>query len=107
MVEVDLIVLVTEPSLSGFHDLQRVYQLMQLRGIKGMVIINKWDLNPNISQEIENWALNNGLPLAGKIPFSNIIVQSIAQAEIPATNPVIRKMLFPLWENIIEQLTVV
>ncbi|MDD4561565.1 MAG: hypothetical protein WC109_01810 [Syntrophomonadaceae bacterium] len=36
------------------------------------------------------WALNNDLPLAGKIPFSNIIVQSIAQAEIPATNPEVR-----------------
>ena len=107
MVEVDLIVLVTEPSRSGFHDLQRVYQLMQLRGIKGILIINKWDLNPDISQEIENWAQKNDLPLAGKIPFSKVIVQSIAQAEIPATNPEVRKMLFPLWENIINQLTVV
>ena len=103
MVEVDLIVLVTEPSDSGFHDLQRVYQLMQLRGIKGILIINKWDLNRDISQKIENWAQKNNLLLAGKIPFSNIIVQSIARAEIPATNPEVRKMLFPLWKNILEQ----
>jgi len=107
MVEVDLIVLVTEPSDSGFHDLQRVYQLMQLRGIKGILIINKWDLNPDISQEIENWAQKNNLPLAGKIPFSEVIVQSIARGKIPATNPEVRKMLFPLWKNIINQLTVV
>jgi MinD superfamily P-loop ATPase len=100
MVQVDLIVLVTEPSRSGFHDLQRIYQLMQQRGIKGMLIINKWDLNPKISQEIENWALNNNLPLAGKVPFSKTITQSIAKAEIPAVNPEIRKMLFPVWENI-------
>lgn len=100
MVQVDLIILVTEPSRSGFHDLQRIYQLMQQRGIKGMLIINKWDLNPKISQDIENWALNNNLPLAGKVPFSKTIAQSIAKAEIPAVNPEIRKMLFPVWENI-------
>jgi MinD superfamily P-loop ATPase len=107
MVEVDLIVLVTEPSLSGFHDLQRIYQLMKLRSIKGTLIINKWDLNPEISHEIEKWALQNNLPLAGKVPFSNIIVQSIAKAQIPAENPDIRKMLFPLWKNIIKQLSIV
>ena len=107
MVEVDLIVLVTEPSDSGFHDLQRVYQLMQLRGIKGILIINKWDLNRDMSQKIEKWAQKNDLPLAGKIPFSEVIVQSIARGKIPATNPEVRKMLFPLWKNIINQLTVV
>jgi MinD superfamily P-loop ATPase len=106
MVGVDLIVLVAEPSLSGFHDLQRVHQLMQLRGIKGVLIINKWDLNPPISRELENWALKNSLPLAGKIPFSDIIAEYIAKAQIPATNPEVHKMLFPLWENIIGQLNV-
>ena len=107
MVGVDLIVLVAEPSLSGFHDLRRVHQLMQLWGIKGVLIINKWDLNPPISRELENWALKNSLPLAGKIPFSDIIAESIAKAQIPAANPEVSKMLFPLWENIIGQLNAV
>lgn len=107
MVGVDLIVLVAEPSRSGFHDLQRVSELMKLRGIKGTLIINKWDLNPPISQEIEEWALHNELPLAGRIPFSNTIVQSIANAQVPVTNPEIRKILFPLWENITDQLSIV
>ncbi len=106
MVGVDLIVLVTEPSRSGFHDLRRVYQLMRQRGIKGLLIINKWDLNPPACQEIEAWASQNDLPLAGKIPFSTLIADSVAKAEIPAANPEIREMLFPLWGNIIKQLTV-
>ncbi len=106
MVGVDLIVLVTEPSRSGLHDLQRVYQLMQQRCIKGILIINKWDLNPEISQEIENWAWKNALPMAGKIPFSTLIAQSIAKAQIPAVNQEVREMLFPLWKKIIEQLSI-
>ncbi|NLW91028.1 MAG: 4Fe-4S binding protein [Syntrophomonadaceae bacterium] len=107
MVEVDLVVLVTEPSRSGFHDLERVYQLMQLRGIKGIVIINKYDLNPVIGREIEDWAAENGIALAGKIPFSTLIAESIAEAQIPAVHPEIREMLFPVWENIKEQLRLV
>jgi MinD superfamily P-loop ATPase len=79
---------------------------MRQRGIKGLLIINKWDLNPPACQEIEAWASQNDLPLAGKIPFSTLIADSVAKAEIPAANPEIREMLFPLWGNIIKQLTV-
>jgi len=107
MVGVDLIVLVTEPSYSGFHDLQRVYQLIQLRGIRASLIINKWNLNPDVSQEIEDWSIESGIPLVGKMPFSTIIADSITETRVPATNPEIREMLFPLWENIIEQLYIV
>jgi len=107
MVGVDLVVLVAEPSRSGFNDLQRVSQLMHLRGIKGVLIINKWDLNPGICEEIEEWAQKNKITLMGKIPFSIQIAQSITDAQIPGSNSEIKEMLFPLWENIVEQLTVV
>jgi MinD superfamily P-loop ATPase len=104
MVGVDLVVLVAEPSLSGFHDLQRVSQLMGLRSIKGALIINKWDLNPSICNEIEDWAQKNEIAVLGRVPFSTKIADSIADAQIPGANSEIREMLFPLWENIIEQL---
>ncbi len=104
MVEVDMIVLVAEPSLAGFHDLKRVHQLLHSRGIKAVLIINKWDLNPAAAAEIENWARDNSLPLIGKIPFSETIVECIANAEVPASNKEIGEMLYPLWENIMEEL---
>ncbi|MDD2619888.1 MAG: ATP-binding protein [Syntrophomonadaceae bacterium] len=104
MVGVDLVVLVTEPSGSGFHDLQRVSQLMRLRGMKGVIIINKWDLNPKICEEIEDWALKNNIAVAGRVAFSTEIAESITKAKIPGANGQIKEMLFPLWENIIKQL---
>lgn len=107
MVEVNMIVLVTEPGRAGFHDLQRVYELIKLRGIKAVLIINKWDLNTEMSQKIEAWATDQNIYLIGKIPFSMIIADSIAEAHVPATNPEIRKMFFPIWENIIKQLSMV
>jgi len=42
----DFVVLVTEPSVSGIHDLQRVYELIQKFRIKAGCIINKADINP-------------------------------------------------------------
>ncbi|MGI6452165.1 MAG: ATP-binding protein [Syntrophomonadaceae bacterium] len=104
MVGVDLVVLVAEPSYSGFSDLQRVYQLMQLQGIKGTVIINKWDLNPDISREIEKWASEYGLPLVGRIPFSLLFFHAIARTQIPVRNKDIREVLVPIWERIKEHL---
>jgi MinD superfamily P-loop ATPase len=104
MVGVDLVVLVTEPSRSGFHDLQRVSELIRERSIKSGLIINKWDLNPGICKEMEHWAQKNGLPLLGKLPFSIRIAQSIANVRIPAENDELREMIFPLWEKVIEQL---
>ncbi|MDD3268537.1 MAG: ATP-binding protein [Syntrophomonadaceae bacterium] len=106
MVGVDLVVLVTEPSRSGFHDLQRVSQLMRLRGIKGVLIINKWDLNPEICEEIEDWARGNEMPVLGRVPFSTQIADSISQAQIPGADEQIKEMLFPLWENILKQLSI-
>lgn len=104
MVGVDLAVLVTEPSRSGFHDLQRVSELIRERSIKSGLIINKWDLNPEICNEIEDWAQKNELPLLGKLTFSTRIAQSIANARIPAENNELREMIFPLWKKVIEQL---
>lgn len=104
MVGVDLIILVAEPSIAGFHDLQRIHELIQLRNIKAMLIINKWDLNPVVAKEIENWAQENSLPLAGKMPFSTTLADSIARSQIPGTNPEVYELLLPLWENIREQL---
>jgi len=107
MVEADLVVLVTEPSHSGFQDLRRVYGLMRQRDIKGALIINKYDLNPETSREIEDWAEKNAVPLMGRIPFSTLIAKSISEAQIPVTNPKIREMLFPLWENIVKQVNAI
>lgn len=104
MVETDMIVMVAEPSVAGWHDLQRVYELIKLRGIKAVLIINKWDLNPEVSQQIENWAMEQGVYLAGKMPFSKTVADCIAEAKIPATDPQIRNLIFPIWENVLQQL---
>jgi len=51
----DFVVLVTESSVSGLHDLKRVYQLVKKFKIKAGCIINKSDINQKVSVEIENF----------------------------------------------------
>jgi MinD superfamily P-loop ATPase len=75
---VDLAVVVTEPTLSGLHDLERTLQLTRHFGIRACCVINKYDLNPEMSKEIEKHLGLESIPLAGKIPFGREVTEAIA-----------------------------
>jgi MinD superfamily P-loop ATPase len=66
----DAVLLVTEPTPSGFHDLDRVVDLLQRFQLPGMVCINKADLNLDLTAQIEDYAVKRGLQNVGRIPYS-------------------------------------
>jgi MinD superfamily P-loop ATPase len=72
-----LALLVTEPTLSGMHDLDRVLDVCRHFGIRAMVCINKCDLNEENTKQIESQCLSRGVEIAGKVPFDNIVTESI------------------------------
>ncbi|PID26946.1 MAG: (4Fe-4S)-binding protein [Candidatus Cloacimonadota bacterium] len=78
------VVIVVEPSLSGLHDLKRVYQLTQKFKLKTIVVINKFDISPKMSREIENYCEKLNITIGLKIPFSRDIVNSIVMKKIPS-----------------------
>lgn len=67
-------IIVTEPTNSGFHDLKRILQLTSNFKVLSSVVINKYDLNSHISNQIENWCNGEGIQVIGKIPFDEQIV---------------------------------
>ncbi len=69
----DLVLVVTEPTLSGLHDLERVTELTRHFGVKSLVCVNKWDLNPDVTAEIEEQAMERGVETAGRIRYDNAI----------------------------------
>jgi len=71
--------LVTEPTLSGMHDLDRVIGVCRHFGVPAMVCINKYDLNEENTQQIESRCLNQGVAIAGRIPFDNAVTESIVR----------------------------
>jgi len=72
----DLVLVVTEPTQSGKHDLERVSDLTSHFGIPTLVCINKWDLNPEITSEIEALARKRSAKIAGKVRYDNAITEA-------------------------------
>ena len=68
-------ILITEPTPSGFSDLKRVLKVVNHFRIPWKLVINKWDINPQLSNKIEKWAKNKFL---GKISYDKKIFQAIA-----------------------------
>jgi len=79
---VDLVLVVTEPTLSGRHDLLRVRELTAHFGIPTMVCINKWDINPERTTAIEAEAAAHGILSAGRIRYD----RCVTEAQIRKTN---------------------
>ncbi len=75
----DLVLVVTEPTQSGKHDLERVTALTSHFGISTLVCINKWDLNPEVTSEIEALARNRSARIAGKVRYDNAITKAQIQ----------------------------
>lgn len=73
---VDYAVLVTEPTPSGFSDLQRVLEIVDHFKVPYSVVINKWDVNKEMSGKIEEWA---GGRMLGKLPFDKRIFLSVSE----------------------------
>jgi MinD superfamily P-loop ATPase len=74
----DLVLVVTEPTLSGKHDMERVARLTAGFGIKTLVCINKADINAEMTEQITTEAAANGLKVIGKIPYD----ESFTRAQI-------------------------
>jgi len=74
-----LALLVTEPTLSGMHDLERVLGVCRHFGVPAVVCINKYDLNEENSRQIESQCLSQGVKIVGKVPFDNAVTESIVQ----------------------------
>ncbi len=84
MTGVALALVVTEPTVAGWHDMERVVQLANHFKVPVAVCINKYDLAPEKSREIEDYCYEQGLTLAGKIPFDVDVARALVNA-VPLT----------------------
>ncbi len=80
----DLVILVSEPSISGQHDLYRILAVTRHFNIPACLLINKADLNPKIRAEMLIFATQTGMPVLGEIMYDESLISAISQAK-PAT----------------------
>jgi MinD superfamily P-loop ATPase len=73
----NLALLVTEPTLSGIHDLERVIGTCQHFGVPAVVCINKYDINEENSRAIEGNCKRMNAEVISKIPFDNVVTEAL------------------------------
>jgi len=78
---VDLALIVTEPTVSGVHDLERVLKLANHFRVKSKVVINKSDLNKEQAERIYKLANENGAEVIAEIPFDDNIVDALKEGK--------------------------
>jgi len=77
----DLVVAVTEPTISGLHDLQRVVGLATHFGIRSLVCVNKYDLNTDFTDQIEAYCKSVGSTFLGRIPFDTVVTEAMVDGK--------------------------
>lgn len=102
LVGVTLVVIVAEPSISCIHDLQRLKQLLDMRDIQSVLIINKYDLHLDIAGDIHRWAQENQVRCIGEIPYHPQFANAAHEGKPPANYPELKALLTPVWQRILE-----
>jgi MinD superfamily P-loop ATPase len=101
----DQVLVVTEPSVSGLHDLERVVRVSQGLRTRISVVINKYDLNPRLSGAIRGYCQDHSLPVRGEIPFDESVMEAVRKArpvtdyESPAS-----EAIHAIWEDFSDEL---
>jgi len=75
----NLALLVTEPTLSGIHDLERVIGVCRHFGVRVLVCINKYDINEDNANRIESYCGEERIEVATRISFDNVMTEAIVQ----------------------------
>ena len=98
------LVIVVEPTVSGIHDMERVVDLAAHFRVPGMVIVNKYDLNVEMTETIEQLAVQRNLVVLGRVPFDPVFTRSMVQGqtlfEYGAETPT-RQVVRDIWAKII------
>ena len=75
------VLIVAEPTLSGIHDMERVVQLANHFNVPAMLCVNKFDLNLDLTRDIEHFAKDEGMSCLGRIPFDPIFTEAMVKGQ--------------------------
>jgi MinD superfamily P-loop ATPase len=102
----DLALIVTEPTLSGQHDLDRVVELTGHFRIPTAVCINKYDINPQITEAIEKSAGEKNVRVTGKIAYDVAVTkaQIAAKTIVEYSSDGLKDQIVSLWDSVLKML---
>lgn len=99
---VDFALLVTEPSVSGLHDLQRAAELVRGFEVDFQVVINKADIHPAMTADIEDFCKSQQIDVAGKISYSRLFVEALRKGQTVMAHPGSKpeQEIMALWKHL-------
>lgn len=99
-----LVLVVTEPTVSGEHDLERILSLTRHFDIPAWVCVNKWDLNPKMSDRIEEMAGTSGANIAGRIRYDrSMTLAQMEERAVVETDAPCAEDIRAIWTQITEE----
>ena len=100
----DYVVLVTEPSVSGLHDLERVYQLVKKFGIPAGCIINKADINQDVTDRIMIFLSDNSIDHLGNLPYDEDFTKAMTEGKtiVEDQESHLKNLITEMWKKIKE-----
>jgi len=101
---VKLALLVTEPTLTGMHDLERILGVCQHFNVPALVCVNKYDINLENTGRIEEYCLNQGVEVAVRIPYDNVVTEalSLGRPVVECSDGMVSREITRLWKKIVE-----
>ena len=102
----DMVLVVTEATISGRHDLDRIARLTSHFKIPTVICVNKWDINPEITEDIQQDASQKGIKVVGKIRYDEAFTkaQVMGAAVVEYTGGAVAGEIKFLWKNILYEL---
>jgi len=100
---VDAGLVVTEPTMSGIHDLKRALRLLGHFNVQPFVCVNTYDINKDNAEKIESFCKENGIDVIGKIPFNPIVTEAMVNGKtIIEYSPrsAVAKEIEGIWEKL-------
>jgi len=99
---VDLVLIITEPTLSAIHDLERILGVAYHFKVPAVVCINKYDINLDNTEKIEKYCKNNNIDLVGKLPYNNIVTDAMIYKKtvVEYKNDTFSNKIIDMWHNI-------
>jgi MinD superfamily P-loop ATPase len=77
----DLALLVTEPTVSGVHDLERILGTVNHFRVPAWVLVNKADVNRAHTANIEAYCREKGIVLVGKLPYDTVVTEAMVRGQ--------------------------
>jgi MinD superfamily P-loop ATPase len=99
---VNLALIVTEPTLSGMHDLDRIVGVCHHFGVPALVCINKYDINEENTLRIERDCQERGIKVVARIPFDNVVTEALVRGlpVVEYSQDNVSRQIKMLWQTI-------